>query len=110
MPKPLLAAFAVFLLAIGLVLGFGVGSNKSQPRWYDTPATVSVEAKKASFDSDGYVFGIQGSVAWIDEAGELHDGGWPDCLNDHTTHARFLSTPRVVEDIDVRPVLAVDCR
>jgi hypothetical protein len=112
MPKPLLAAFAVFILAIGLVLGFGLGSSKAAPRWQQTPANASPEGKVASFEGGSWTYGFRESVAWISEDGTFHESGWPVCLTEHTTSARILTTPRTV-DIDgtgVRPVLAVDCR
>jgi hypothetical protein len=112
MPKPLLAAFAVFLLAIGLVLGFGLGAGKAAPRWQQTPANASSEGKVASFEGGSWTYGVRGSVAWIDESGTFHEGGWPDCLTERTTNARILVTPRTVDvgDTGIRPVLAVDCR
>ncbi|RJS45506.1 hypothetical protein [Nocardioides cavernaquae] len=112
MPKPLLAAFAVFLLAIGLVLGFGLGSSKAAPRWQQTPAHASAETKVASFQGSSWTYGVRGSVAWIGEDGTFHEDGWPPCLNERTTSAHILITPRTV-DVDgtgIRPVLAVDCR
>lgn len=112
MPKPLLAAFAVLLLLIGGFFGFGVGAGKAQPRWYTSPAHVSVEAKKASFQTDGWTYGFEESVAWFDGEGTFHESGWPECLTDRTTSATFLAPVRTI-DVDgtgIRPVLAVDCR
>lgn len=112
MPKPLLAAFVVFLLAIGLALGFGLGAGKAAPRWQQTPANANAENKVASFQGASWTYGVRGSVAWIAEDGTFHEDGWPDCLNERTTNAFILVTPRTVEigDTGIRPVLAVDCR
>lgn len=110
MPKPLLAVFAVFLLVIGAVFGFGIGAGKAQPRWYTGQATVSVADQKATFSADESEFTFTDSVPWYDEAGTLHDGGWPECLTDQTVRVVFMSTTRPLQDLDTRPVLAVDCR
>lgn len=112
MPKPLIAAFVVFLLAIGAVFGFMVGGNKSQARWYQMPATVSVEEQKATFQGDGHTFSVSESVAWWDTDGTFHESGWPECLTERTTSVRFLSTPHPIDydGMGIRPVLAVDCQ
>lgn len=112
MPKPLLAAFIVFFVVAGGLFGFSIGAGKAQPRWHTSPATISVEAKKASFTTDGWTYGIEESVAWFDEDGTFHQSGWPACLTDRTTNATFLAPVRTI-DVDgtaIRPVLAVDCR
>lgn len=112
MPKPLLVAFAVFLLLMGAVFGFMVGGNKSQPRWQPTPATVHAAEHHAEFEGASFTYAFTASVAWIDEGGTFHADGWPACLDDHTTSATILVPGRGadVDGHEIRPVYAVDCR
>lgn len=112
MPKPLLAAFVVFLLLFGGVFGFMLGGNKSQPRWQQVPATVDAAAQTAEFQGSSFTYRISASVAWIDTSGEFQAAGWPVCLTDRTTSARLLVPGRStdVEGTEIRPVFAVDCR
>lgn len=111
MPKPLLAVFALFLVLIGAALGFGIGAGKAQPRWYTGQAgDVDVAAGTATFEADESEFDFTGHVPWYDADGELHeDGSWPECITERTVRVRFMSTTRPVQDLDLRPVLAVDC-
>lgn len=110
MPKPLFAVFALFLVLIGAALGFGIGAGKAQPRWYTGQAGDVVVGESATFEADESEFAFTGHVPWYDAAGDLHDdGSWPDCITERTVRVRFMSTTRPVQDLDLRPVLAVDC-
>ncbi|TCJ21917.1 hypothetical protein [Nocardioides jejuensis] len=110
MPKPLLAAFAVFLLLFGAVFGFMVGANKSEAQWKQTQASVS--GQTASFEGPTWTAKIATSVPWFDADGTFHAGGWPACLTEHSTNGFIYVAPHGI-DVDghtVRPVYAVDCR
>ncbi len=111
MPKPLLAAFAVFLLLFGAVFGFMVGGSKSAPRREQVPATIDFANRTASFEGASFTYTIRDSVPWIDKDGKLRPGGWPECLTEGTKSGFLYVASRSAEigGKEVRPVYAVDC-
>ena len=99
----------VAMLTLGGLIGYGIGRESAQPVWLTGTAHVSTMGREASFRVDGTYYGFIGSVSWFDRQGGLHDEGWPECLTDQTTSARFEATSQVIDQIG-KPVLAVDCR
>lgn len=73
---------------------------------------------------DGWAYGMENAVPhWIDDAGSVHDSGWPRCLepahpgdvpererNPGEVTFRFASVGVRTEAIGWRPVVMVDCR
>ena len=97
------------LLTLGGLAGYGLGRNAAEPVWLTGSAHVSSVARQATFGVDGWYYGFTGSVAWYDRQGSFHESGWPDCLADQTTMARFQAASEPI-DLVGKPVLAVDCR
>ena len=67
----------------------------------------------ASIESDGWFYGVNDSVAWIDASGSFHEDGWPECFRPAgtTTTVRFAAVHVTIpESVGFRPVVWVDCR
>jgi hypothetical protein len=69
----------------------------------------------ASIEVDGSSYGVSESVAWYDQAGILHDRGWPDCLGaaapDTAPVVRFAITNIDLPDgTSQDQVVYVDCQ
>lgn len=106
--KSILAA-AILAGAASATVGYQLGHDSGQPEWLTGTAHVSSLAHKATFKVDGRYYGVHDSVAWFDQAGSFHEDGWPACLTDATSTARFQALSQSVETVGW-PVIAVDCR
>lgn len=106
--KSILTA-AILTGAVGAAVGYQVGHASGQPEWLTGSAHVSSVAHKATFKVGARYYGFTDSVAWIDKAGSVHESGWPTCLNDAITSARFQALSRSVPGVGW-PVIEVDCR
>lgn len=106
--KSVLSA-AVLVGAVGAAVGYQFGHASGQPEWLTGSAHVSSLAHKATFKAGGRYYGVNNSVAWIDKAGSVHEAGWPTCLTDASTTARFQALSRSVPGVGW-PVIDVDCR
>jgi hypothetical protein len=129
-PTPWKTALTVVVLA----LAFGAGGywlgrdGAERADWH----TVTIERadvvsnggahRLLTVNVDGWAYALENAVPhWIDEAGSVHDSGWPHCLEPahpgggpernpgHVTF-RFASVAVRTEAIGWRPVVAVDCR
>lgn len=99
---------AVFLVGVGYVLGHsGAGIQ-----WREGSAYVG--EGQASIGSDDWQYGISQSVAWIDETGSHHEGGWPKCLEvpagTTVEGVRFASVNVDADGLGWREVVLVDCQ
>ena len=68
----------VGLLAIGLAVGYAVGSQASAVEHLVGRASVGED--QASIQVEDVFYALDGLVPWIDSEGTAHDGGWPACL------------------------------
>lgn len=101
----------VIVAALSGATGWVVGHRSSTPRWQIGSVHVSVEGKEATFFAgQSPATGFFDSVAWIDASGAVHDSGWPSCLTDHTTIARFMATDQLPDPLGQHVLVAVDCR
>ncbi|HEX9066446.1 MAG TPA: hypothetical protein VF843_15160 [Streptosporangiaceae bacterium] len=72
-----------------------------------------VGIRQATVTAGGWSYGIDGNVGmWIDSAGTMHSGGWPNCLRlGHRPLIAFGATPvSLPGGGSWRQVVWVDCR
>ena len=122
------AAFlAVCCLALVGVGGYLLGvHNTKQANWHTvTVDLASVAADESgphrllSITADGWTYAIEDTVTWTDSDGNLHDGGWPACLepahpgfmtrNHKHVRIRFAEVTSEADGFGWRPVVLVDC-
>lgn len=98
-------------LVAALLIGYLVGSHRTSVTNVAT-GTAQVGDRTATITSDGYGYGVSGSVTWIDSTGTLHEGGWPACLTPSSTPTvRFgWSLVTLPDGSSMRQVAYVDCR
>jgi hypothetical protein len=77
----LAAAVAAVVIAIAaFTVGYKVGGDGT----LKLPIVVAdgyVGADQASFQVGNVSYGFESSVDWTDSSGNMHIGGWPDCLH-----------------------------
>ena len=99
-------------LLAALVVGYLVGAHRTSVTNV-VSGTAQVGDRVATITTDGYSYGIDQSVAWIDAAGSFHADGWPACLPSSSTtlDVRFGWTLVTYPDgSSGRQVAYVDCR
>ena len=77
-PTATIPLMLVGLFAIGLGVGYAVGSRGSEIE--HLVGRASVGADQASIQVDDVFYGLDGIVPWIDSDGTVHEGDWPTCL------------------------------
>ncbi len=101
------------LLVASVVVAFLLGRSSATHVDWQT-GTAHVGARQISVESDGWTYGVSGSVPmWFDARGSSHESGWPDCLagDVRTISAlRFAAAEVEVDGLGYRPIVAVDCR
>lgn len=108
-PAIVVLAFAV--AALVALVGYGIGVSRSNAR--EMTGRAHIGDHMASIESDGWFYGVNDSVAWVDASGSIHEDGWPDCLRPAgaTRTVRFGATRVTIPDGgSYRPVVWVDCR
>jgi hypothetical protein len=92
-------------------MGFLTGAHRA-PQVSELSGTAHVGDHVATVEVDGWFYGIQDSVAWLDARGALHDSGWPDCLgSQRDVVIRFGEvTVDYPGPASQRRVVYVDCR
>lgn len=99
---------AFLACAAAAFVGYRLGIRQTSPIWISGQAHVSVQGHEATITARNWHYGINGSVAWYDPTGSLHERGWPSCLTDQTSTVRFEATQQTVNGMKI--VLTVDCR
>ena len=109
--RTLTVVAAALLLIVAFGGGYAAGENSA------THPSVSigdgyVGADQASFQVGDTWYGFRSSVSWTDEAGSLHDSGWPACLPklQTVTGVRFVGTMVWADNVGSAQVVWVDCR
>lgn len=108
--SPILVGLAVAVsLVVGILIGLSWPSSIGNDEWHT--GTGAVGTDQVSIDYDGWTYGVESSVAWIDAQGTWHDGGWPTCLRQQGSRTvRFQARSVTVDDTTWRPIVAIDCR
>jgi hypothetical protein len=98
---------ALLLLAVG----FAVGTQRST-QVKELSGTAHVGDRWASVMVNGWAYGIQDSVPWIDAEGSLHEEGWPACLgSQRDSFIKFAAVGVHYPDKTYeRHIVYVDCR
>lgn len=108
-PPGLVPALAVGLLLVAVAFGIGAGRSRVE----ELTGRAHIGSHVASIESDGWFYGVNDSVAWIDASGSFHEDGWPACLRPAgtTRMVRFGAVDVTIPDsVGFRPVVWVDCR
>jgi hypothetical protein len=92
---------------LGGLAGFLIGSGRSGVAELEGRAAVGDHV--ATIESGGWSYGLSQSVAWIDESGTFHEGGWPECLGPPGTRPNVRSGAVAVPSLVIRAVVFVDC-
>jgi len=100
-------------VTLALVFGAGhwIGGQQAlHPPIYTADGYVG--ADQASFLVGDTWYGFESSVAWTDEAGAEHLGGWPDCLPKlkEVKHVRFSAAVLWHGTTGIGRVVWVDCK
>jgi hypothetical protein len=66
-----------------VLVGYVIGSHRSQTRAVTGPAYVGDHV--VTMTVDGTSYGFSDSMTWIDADNSYHEGGWPTCLSAFTT-------------------------
>lgn len=122
-----MAAFAVALAVGGG--GYLLGRHSAERADWHTVTIRKADVVSSggshrllTVNADGWAYGFENEVPrWIDSAGSVHSGGWPDCLepphpgdtperNPGVVTFRFASVEVRTEVVGWRPVVMVDCR
>ena len=93
------ASWAVVISALvvasgaGGAVGYAVSAHRSNVTVLT--GTFYVGDRQASGAVDGWTYGMNDSVDWLDSHNTWHEGGWPDCLEPvgSTKTIRFGYTP-----------------
>ena len=99
-------------LLAALVVGYLVGAHRTSVTNV-VSGTAQVGDRVATITTDGYSYGINQSVAWIDAAGSFHEDGWPSCLPSPSTTLDVTFGWTLVtypDGTSGRQVAYVDCR
>jgi len=103
----------ILLALLGaLVAGYLLGSHRTTVT-NEVSGSAQVGDRVATITTDGYSYGIDQSVPWIDAGGSLHESGWPSCLpaSSTTLDVKFGWTLVTYPDgTSGRQVAYVDCR
>lgn len=122
---------AVVVMCCLVLVGVGAyilgARNTERANWH----TVTVDVARVGADPsgpervlsikvDGWTYGLENSVTWIDDQGTVHDSGWPACLEPaHPGFARrshklvrfrFAEVSADTDYVSYRPVVMVDCQ
>jgi len=102
----------VVIVAVSGVVGYALGIDG--PRTRHLQGRASVGDGTATIRSEGMLYDVPRSVAWIDATGSFHEDGWPECLGSSGTTTgdlRFGVTDVSVPDAPgFTSVVYVDCR
>ena len=101
----------------GVLTGKATAENAD---WHTSTARVLGDPAHPEIvtEVDGWNYAATGGVAWIDDGGTMHDGGWPACLPvvplDNPTYGdehpiRFASVSVRANGVGWRPIVMVDC-
>ena len=108
-------SLGVLLVAVIAIAAFGAGYLVRGIGGVHATMYVGdghVGADQATFEAAGTYFGMDASVAWTDDTGTYHDGGWPSCLPKEqvVSGVRFAGATIWSGDIGQARVTWVDCQ
>ena len=108
------ALIAAVLAASCLIafLAFAAGEHQHRPVTV-LSGIAAVGDHQATVTVAGWSYGIEGNIAWVDQEGTTHQGGWPACLGGpgRTVPVTFGEVPVTAPGGTTwRQVVWVECR
>jgi len=106
------AVVGALVLILVALAGYAVGVQHGN-RTHALTGDFYVGLHEASGRVDGWGYGLTGTVAWVDNAGSLHEDGWPACLDTVGSTMRITFGEISVtgpHGVSWRSVEWVDCR
>jgi hypothetical protein len=102
----------IALVLAGGLAGYRAGAHHARNATWRT-GRAYVGLHQVSVQTDGWTYGFDGNVQWIDAAGVVHDGDWPSCVDvppGTTKPLRFAAVDVRAAGSEWRPVVMVSCR
>jgi hypothetical protein len=107
--RAVVLAFLLIGIAVGGVAGYAVAGLRSNVTVLT--GTFYAGDRVATAEVDGWDYGLNDGVRWLDSMNTWHEDGWPDCLSPiGTTHTvRFAWAPVDVLSVSWRQIVWVSC-